>query len=157
MGKSLQRWNAHDAVAQALVDAGVISDAVRRCANAHASLLGLQTRFDVALLSTKAKGEEPYLVYELRRGAAIGLYPLGSAGWLIQRALFTLTSGQRFSRWIWMNAELFERESAARCLPVGIMRRGSHRTLPVLDQTARRRPRVGSPKDNGQLSIPLGC
>jgi hypothetical protein len=152
MEGTVQRWNAPAVVAESLARVGDAAESARLCANASASLLGLQRQFDVADVSTVRRGTEPYLVYRLQRGAAIGVYPLGSPEWLIRRGLFTLTSGQRVSRWIWMNAELFEREAAAPCLPVGDMRHDDREALPYLDRTPQRSARRRSP-DPHQLLL----
>jgi hypothetical protein len=151
-GTVVQGWNAHAVVAQSLARVGDSVESARSCANSHASILGLQRQFDVADVSTVRRGTEAYLVYRLQRGAAIGVCPLGSPESLIRRGLFTLTTGQRFSRWIWMNAELFAREAAAPCLPVGVIRHADGDALPYLDRTHRRSARPRSP-DPHQLLL----
>jgi hypothetical protein len=153
MGKSLQRWSAHDVAAKALARAGHMAELARDYANAHASLLGLQRRFDVAALTTYARGEETYLVYERRRGAAVGIYPIGSPEWLIKRALLTLTNGRRHSRRIWMNTDLYELGDGAPCLPIGILRQdvGGRR---YIDRTSPR-PRV--PRSIPVNQLRLAC
>jgi hypothetical protein len=152
MGTALQRWTVYDAAAAALVHAAGSAAQSRLCANSYASLLGLQPNFDVADLSTVARGKERYLVYGLGRGAAVGLFSLGSPEWLIRRALLTLVSGQRFSKWVWMDARLYERESSAPCLPVGIIRDEGALTPPYLDRGTRRRTKH-RPTDERQTRL----
>jgi hypothetical protein len=136
----IQSWNAHRVVADALVLAARSQpdacSSVVWCANTHASLLGVAPRFDAAMVRfLRDPAPRPFLVYRLARGAAVALAAIDAPERLVSRGLFVLTSAHRFTRGVWMNAELFDREGSAPCLCIGILRDTDAGTLPTLDRT----------------------